>query len=118
VEAEAQDGMQTMTEIERHTVESDARARAASLVSQGIGAEVDRQADAFPQGAYVVSVLATDARRARQVLGLEEQTDHDMDEAELTRSVRPWLIPALIIAAAFIIVPIAAFYITFKLQGG
>ena len=120
MDAEAQDFTQTMMEIERHTLESDARARAASLVSQGIGADVDRQADAFPEGAYVVTVLPADAVRARQVLGLQEPPtdDDELDEAELTRSVRGWLIPVLALAAAFVIIPIAAFYITYKLQGG
>jgi len=107
-----------MTEIERHAVEDDARARAASLVSQGIGAEVDGPTDASPTGAYAVAVLPADAERARQVLGLAPVVDDDLDEAQLTSSVRTWLIPVLLLAAAFVIVPIAAFYVTFKLQGG
>jgi len=118
VDAETPDATPIMTEIERHAVEGDARARAASLVSRGIGAEVNRQPDAFPRGAYVVTVLPSDAQRARQGLGLEEAPDDDVDEAELTRSARPWLIPVLILAAAFVVVPLAAFYIAFKLQGG
>jgi len=118
MDTEPRDMTAAMTEVERHAVESDARARAASLVSQGIGAEVEHQTDAFPLGAYAVTVLPADAERARQVLGLEPVVDDDLDDAQLTRSARAWLIPVLCLAAAFVIIPIAAFYVTFKLQGG
>lgn len=120
MDADADDDRDTLTEIERHTLEVDANSRAAALVSQGIGASVDRVGDAFPGGAYAVAVLPADATRARQVLGLAEgdlDADHP-DEAELAASVRGWLIPVLCIAAVFVIVPIAAFFITYKMQGG
>ena len=120
MDAEAQDAMQTMTVIERHPLEADARARAASLVTQGIGAAVDHRPDESPEGAYAVTVLPNDALRARQILGVEPPPpdEDEWDEEELIHSSRPWLIPALVLAAVFVVVPLAAFYITYKLQGG
>ncbi len=120
MEAGAQDGTQAMTVIERHPLEADARARAATLVTHGIGAAVDHPDDASPEGAYAVTVLPNDALRARQILGVEPPPDdeEDWDADELVRSSRPWLIPVLVLAAVFVVVPLAAFFITYKLQGG
>jgi hypothetical protein len=119
MEAQADEQRDGLVEIERHTLEVDANAHAATLVGQGIGASVTRQADTFPGGAYVVSVLPADVLRARQVLGLADpgEVDHP-DEAELRRSVRDLLVPVLVIGGLFVLVPIVAFLISFKLQGG
>jgi hypothetical protein len=65
-----------------------------------------------------VAVLAGQAMRARQILGIEEPTAEAVDEQTLARSNRAMLVRVMLVGAVFIFVPLAAFWITFKLQGG
>jgi len=86
---------------------------AATLVEHGMGAVLEA-GDPPRTG---VAVLGSDAARARQVLGLVEPDD-TAEEVELRTMSRSWLIPALIFAAAFVLVPLIAFFVSFKLAGG
>jgi len=86
---------------------------AATLVEHGVGAVLD---DTHPPRTGV-AVLGDDASRARELLGLVEVDDHP-DEVELRTVSRSWLIPALIFAAALVLVPLIAFFVSFKLAGG
>jgi hypothetical protein len=101
-----------------HTeTEAAAQQAATTLVERGIGAEV------VPGGGgetrFAVAVLLADSPRACDLLGVErQQQDDDDTDQQLTRSTRNMLIPVLIGIAAFLIVPLLAFLISFKLSGG
>ncbi len=69
-----------------------------------------------PFGVYVVS---DDRARALELLGLLDERDVQVAHTQKVRSDAPplkFLIP--IILAAFILLPLAAFLLTFKLSGG
>lgn len=107
-----------------------AQANASSLVAHGLGATVEpsdeppversvEPPDAGGGGQWALRVLADDAVRARELLGLPEVARDQTDEGEeLTRSVRSVLIPVLVGLSVLIIVPLVAFFVSFKLSGG
>ena len=101
-----------MTVVEVLAGTAEANDRAASLVANGIGAEVRPGNQGFE-----VVVLAGEVVRARQILGIEEP-EEPADEEELARSSRGLLVRVLLVAAVFVILPLAAFWITFKVSGG
>ncbi len=63
-------------------------------------------------------MLPTDADRAREMLGIAVTTLRDGDASELTRETRSVLIPVLVGAVVLLVVPLIAFFVTFKLSGG
>jgi hypothetical protein len=98
---------------------TDARSAAAGLVENGLGAVLD---DSQPPRTGV-AVLSSDAVRARELLGLEPVTvvgadGEEAEEAELRTMGRSWLVPVLVFAVALVVIPLVAFFVTFKLQGG
>ena len=111
-----------MTVLAWYDDATDARRAAAGLVENGLGAVLD-ESDPPRTG---LAVLPPDAVRARELLGLEAVTTtsddgapaDDADEAELRAMSRTWLIPVLIFGVALIVVPLVAFYLPFRLQGG
>jgi len=103
-----------MTIIEQYPTAQAAQGQAALLGERGGGATVE----ADDRGAYAIAVLADDAERAREVLGLVETERQDPTEGELVGAARPWLVPVLLVGMAMCLIPIAAFFITFKLSGG
>ena len=121
-----------MNVVQWYDTESEARAAAATLVGRGVGADIETEpasADLAAEGIdsqvshdgarFGVAVLAVDDRRAREILGLPDAAEvlGDRDD-EITRSMRSILIPVLVAAAVLIIVPLLAFFVTFKLSGG
>jgi hypothetical protein len=104
-----------MTALQTYPSTEDAERAAASLVEHGMGATVGLDSS----GQWEVSVLADDATRARQLLGVAEPVvSDDENEAELTAHTRSVLLPVLVGAAVLVIVPLIAFFVTFKLSGG
>ncbi len=121
-----------MNVLQWYASEAEARTAAATLIERGVGADVETEPASIElagegidsqvthDGArYGVAVLADHDRRAREILGLPdaETVLGDRDD-EITRTVRSMLIPVLVAAAVLIVVPLLAFYITFKLSGG
>jgi hypothetical protein len=103
-----------MTTVATYGAEDAARDAAASLVSHGVGATVE------PGGyGFCVAVLDSDLPRAHQVLGIEPPpAQTEVSEAEMTRSMRVWLVPVLLLGTALLVVPVIAFLVSFKLSGG
>ena len=105
-----------MTIIEHYPSMQAAEGQAAYLVERGVGATVGAPDDT---GSFGLAVLAEDAERAREVLGLtviEER--EDPTQIELIGAARPSLIPVLLIGLAMMVVPIVAFLVAFKLSSG
>src|SRR4051812_4085954 len=93
---------------------ADASQAAAHLVEHGVGAVIDHGAPPRAGGA----VLGSEQGRARQILGLAEPTPTGDEDEDLTGYARPWLVPVIVFAVALVVVPLAAFFIAFKLSGG
>jgi hypothetical protein len=102
-----------MTVVEWFDAVDDASRAAASLVENGVGAVLEHGSP--PRTG--LAVLAGDATRARQVLGLESIVD-EPDDDELKRMGRGWLVPVLVFGLAMILVPLLAFFLSYKLSGG
>ena len=106
---------ETMAVVVNYDTEADANANAASLVEHGLGAAVEANDD----GGWAVTVLPADRARAAELLGLPGPEDATADDSEeLTRSVRSMLVPVLVGIAVLILVPLIAFFVSFKLSGG
>lgn len=99
-------------------VEDVARAGAVALLEAGIGAETDTG----PEG-WSLRVLAVDAPRAVEILGLPVP-EADSEGAALLRPPEskkerpPWVRIAVIFVVAIIVIPLGAYYFTFKVTGG
>ncbi len=94
----------------------DAQRAAGALVEHGIGAAVERAPD---DAQFGVALLPGDLDRGRQILGLPEENPAEADgDAQLRNSMRTVLIPVLLAAAVLVVVPLVAFFISFKLSGG
>ncbi len=121
-----------MNVLQWYATDELARQAAATLVAHGVGADVQTEPQSVDlatagldsqvthDGArFGVAVLADDDRRAREILGLPsaEEVLGDRDD-EITRSMRSMLIPVLVAIAVLIVVPLLAFFISFKLAGG
>jgi hypothetical protein len=90
----------------------DAHRAASALVENGVGAVLDQNS---PRTG--LAVLTSDSGRARQVLGLAEPKTV-ADELELKATNRSLLVPVLICCVAMVVVPLVAFFVSFKLAGG
>jgi hypothetical protein len=105
------DGMRV---VEWYPTQGAARQFAASLVEHGVGATIETGSDRFG-----VAVLEADIPRARELLGLADDPGAEPEtEADLAHANRAWLIPVLVAAAVLVIVPLTAFFVSFKLSGG
>ena len=91
----------------------DASQAASMLVENGVGAVLDQ--DSPPRTG--LAVLGSDAERARQILGLADP-EPTGDEDELKSMNRSWLVPVLVFCAVMVVVPLVAFFMSFKLSGG
>jgi hypothetical protein len=98
--------------IEWFDDDAAAHGAAAALVEQGIGAVLD---DGSPPRTGL-AVLPGEAARARELLGLA--APEATGEGDLRTASRSWLVPALIFAVALVLVPLIAFFVSFKLAGG
>ncbi len=107
---------ETMAVVATYESPDEAKSNAASLVQQGLGAAVEAAGD----GQWTVTVLPGDRSRARELLGIPETPGEagDDDSDELTRSVRTMLVPVLVGIMVLILVPLIAFFVSFKLSGG
>ncbi|MEI7592313.1 MAG: hypothetical protein WCK41_03750 [Actinomycetes bacterium] len=112
MEGESQDNLD-MVVIEWFDDKADASRSATSLVERGIAAVLDETSPSR----VGVSVLALDVSRACELLGLIP-LDDTRDDAALKRVGRPWLVPVLVFGLAMILVPLLAFFVSFKLSGG
>jgi len=100
----------------RYPTERLARQAVESLTIHGIGALNDVLESPTPDEArFVVLVVPDDLDRAREVLGVEAPPVPDAPVAS-----RGWsnMTVLLIFAAAMILVPLVAFYVSYKLFGG
>jgi hypothetical protein len=104
-----------MTIIEHYGTQDAAQSQALYLVERGVGATVEPEVGT---GAFSLAVLADDADRAREVLGLTQVEREEVTETDLIAANRPWLIPVLLIGVALFIIPVVAFLAAFKLSGG
>jgi hypothetical protein len=113
---------ETMVVLATYESADVAQARASSLVERGLGATIEPAdpGSGGPNGAsWALRVLPDDATRAREVLGLPEVSLDEADEdEELTQSVRSVLIPVLLGIVVLVVVPLVAFFVSFKLSGG
>lgn len=106
----------------QYATEDEARAAAETLVLRGIGAsweEADEPpAEGMPAGYFVV-VADGEATRAREVLGVPEPEPSAEALAARAKRGRPqWLYVGGIFLVAMIVIPVIAFYVSFKLAGG
>jgi hypothetical protein len=68
---------------------------------------------------YSVLVVATDRLRAREILGLVDDREQELVAVERARTSAPSLrILVPVVLVAFILIPVAAFYLSFKASGG
>ncbi len=102
-----------MVVIEWFDAPGEASQAASMLVENGVGAVLDQ--DSPPRTG--LAVLASDAERARQILGLEDP-EPTVGEDELKSMNRSWLVPVLVFCAVMVVVPLVAFFVSFKLSGG
>jgi hypothetical protein len=102
-----------MVVIEWFDEPEDAHRAASALVENGVGAVLDH--DSPPRTG--LAVLASDSGRARQVLGLAEPKTVAA-EVELRASNRSLLVPVLVCCVAMVVIPLVAFFVSFKLAGG
>jgi hypothetical protein len=105
-----------MAVVATYETADDAKSQASSLVEHGLGATVEQSGD----GRWTVAVLPGDRSRARELLGLPESPGDDLDDDgdELTRSVRSMLVPVLVGVGVLFLVPLIAFFVSYKLSGG
>jgi hypothetical protein len=97
--------------------EAEARAAVETLLLGGVGATY-RPAIIAPARFEVVVVAGT-ARRAREILGLPEpEPDAELVVDQLRRQRPQWLYIVGIFLVALVVIPLVAFYATFKLAGG
>jgi hypothetical protein len=110
----------TMTVLAWYPEEGRARDLARQLVGQGIGATVEPGPDPGAAPTWGVAVLAADQTRAREVLGLPEpaRTDGVGEGDELRSGARQLWLPVLLAVGALVLVPLVAFFVSFKLSGG
>ena len=116
------DAPEPLTVIAVYRAPEAADQAAKTLVAEGIGSVVDPIADPPADGtdrSIGVAVVAVDVDRARRVLGIEPPDDSDEPDAEqLRREGRSMLIPVLLIGLAMVLIPLVAFFISFKASGG
>jgi hypothetical protein len=107
---------ETMAVVVTYPTAEVANSNAAALVEHGLGAAVEATDD----GAWAVTVLPDDRTRARELLGVPDPPSEDAedDSDELTQGVRSFLLPVLIGISVLIVVPIVAFFVSYKLSGG
>jgi hypothetical protein len=98
--------------------ETEARAAVETLLLSGLGARY-RSPQESASSEFQLQVVAGDGRRAREVLGLPapEPSAHDR-VVELRQRRPPWFAIVVIFLAALVVIPLVAFYVTFKLTGG
>jgi hypothetical protein len=91
-----------------------AEAAAEKLVLRGMGAMVEHRAD--DEAEHVVVVVAGDEGRAREILGVAPPDEADQPVMRPPKTSGFWI--ALVFLAAMILLPLIAFYVSFKLAGG
>jgi hypothetical protein len=100
-----------------YEIEPDARAAAETLTLRGVGATWE-PSGADPPGYHLV-VVEGDAVRARAILGVAEPEPDAAAMVERRRRERPqWLYALLIVLGALVVIPLVAFYFSYKLAGG
>jgi hypothetical protein len=100
--------------VARFHDDAGAEAAAEQLVLRGVGAMVERRPD--HEAELVVLVVAGEAGRARDILGLAAP---DADDRLIERPAKTnafWI--AIVFIAGMILLPLVAFYVSFKLAGG
>jgi hypothetical protein len=107
--AEHEDGYET---VARYHVETEADQAVEALVLRGVGALIERGEHEAP---FALVVVAADANRAREILGLPQVASTEAPRVR-DRLHLVWML--VIFAAALIILPVIAFFVTFKLSGG
>lgn len=102
-----------MVVLEWFDAPGDASQAASMLVENGVGAVLDQDSPSRTG----LAVLGSDAERARQILGLADPGPM-VGEDELKSMNRSWLVPVLVFCAVMLVVPLVAFFVSFKLSGG
>lgn len=100
----------------------EANATARELLLHGIGATAEGpiSSDGSDEHQpYGVLVVRGDRLRAREILGIVDERELELEEVDRARRTAPSLkilIPVLI--GAFFLIPAAAFYLSYKVSGG
>lgn len=98
--------------VARYHVEDEANHAVEDLLLRGVGAMVERQPHEAP---FALLVVDGAGDRAREVLGLPAVAS---DEPPRTKDRSQWLWVLLIFVAAMIVLPVIAFFVSYKLSGG
>jgi hypothetical protein len=98
--------------VARYEVDQEARQAVEALTLRGIGAMSEQQA--HPQAPFVVLVVPGETNRAREILGLPAVANSESEPSRRPQVI--WI--AGVFVAALIILPLIAFFVSFKLSGG
>jgi hypothetical protein len=97
--------------------EPEVRAAVETLTMRGIGATWEPSGDG--PSAYHLVVVEGAAVRARAVLGVAEPEPDAAGMVERRWRERPqWLYAVFIVLGALVVIPLVAFYLSYKLAGG
>lgn len=100
--------------VARYHGAPEAETAAEQLVLRGMGAMAEHRAD--HEAEHVVVVVAGDAVRAREILGIAPPDEADQPITRPPKTSGFWI--AAVFLAAMILLPLIAFYVSFKLSGG
>lgn len=101
-----------LVEVVRVGTEPDAHRAVELLLLRGIGATWERTEP--EAGAYAVRVVAADAVRARELLGVDSTLEVEATQAraEAGRRRQQYLVFGLV-ALAFVVIPLLAFWVAY-----
>lgn len=108
-----------MREVTRFDTDADANKAVETLTLRGIGALVERSGAAGEPQGYSVLVVLPDIERACEALGVEAPVEATAElEATRTRRFADWVYVLIIFAVAAAVIPLMAFFLSYKLAGG
>lgn len=108
-----------MRVVVRYETEDEATSAVKVLTRRGIGALVERESKADGEAGFEVLVVLGDMERACETLGVDAPESLSEDLAALSRRRFPdWVLVLIIFIAAMIILPLAAYFLSYKLSGG
>jgi hypothetical protein len=105
---------EALAEVARFDTSEEARRAAETLVLRGVGAVTEPRDG--PEAGFALLVVPEVAPQAAEILGLSPKAVTDL---ESPRPPRPQLLYVLaVFGAALILLPLLAFFVSFKLSGG
>jgi hypothetical protein len=106
--------------VAEFTTDAEARRAVETLTLEGVGATwepVGEPDQGVGGSAFRVLVVPGDLPKACRVLGLAEP-DPSGDDDDDEPLIPEWVFVAVIFGAALLIIPLIAFFVSFKLSGG